>query len=171
MEKKIITPKTKIAELLESYPKLEQKIIDYAPAFKKLKNPVLRKTIAKITTLQQAAAIANISVENLINRLRKEVGQDLISGQDDAKYNEKKPGWFNEKNVSEKFDAGEMLNAGEHPVNQVMADLNSMKSKEIYELRAPFLPAPLIDKASSIGFEHWVANKESGKYLIYFYKN
>lgn len=43
MEKLIITPKTKIYDLLESYPHLEAVLIATAPQFKKLKNPVLRK--------------------------------------------------------------------------------------------------------------------------------
>jgi hypothetical protein len=49
MENLIISPKTKIYELLEAYPQLEETLIALAPPFKKLKNPVLRKTIAKIT--------------------------------------------------------------------------------------------------------------------------
>ncbi|WP_297095775.1 DUF1858 domain-containing protein [uncultured Draconibacterium sp.] len=57
MEKLIITPKTKIFDLLEAYPQLEDVLIRAAPPFKKLRNPVLRKTITKITTLSQAATI------------------------------------------------------------------------------------------------------------------
>ena len=47
----IITPKTKVLELIETYPELEDVLIEYAPAFKNLKNPVLRRTVAKIATL------------------------------------------------------------------------------------------------------------------------
>ncbi len=57
MEKLIITPKTKIYDLLESYPELEDVLLSSAPEFKKLKNPVLRKTIARITNIGQAATI------------------------------------------------------------------------------------------------------------------
>ncbi len=34
-------------------------------AFKKLKNPVLKRTVAKIATLQQAATVGNVKVEDL----------------------------------------------------------------------------------------------------------
>jgi len=44
----IITPKTKVLQLIEGYPKLEDILIGYVPAFEKLQNPVLRKTVAKI---------------------------------------------------------------------------------------------------------------------------
>jgi len=43
----IITPQIKVAELLETYPQLEEVLIDLSPTFKKLKNPVLRRTIAR----------------------------------------------------------------------------------------------------------------------------
>jgi hypothetical protein len=64
-----------------------------------------------------------------------------------------------------------MLAAGEHPVKQVIADLNHLKIGKIYELKAPFLTAPLIDKAtSSLGLKHWVEQKSDGEFFIYFNK-
>ncbi len=166
--KLIITPKTKILQLIETYPQLEEVLIEYAPAFKKLKNPVLRKTIARITTLQQAAAIGNVKVEDMINRLRKEVGQDKVTDSTTAGYNYSKPEWFSEDLIETEFNAVEMLARGEHPVNQVMADLNNMDEGKIYKLIAPFLPAPLIDKASSLNCQHWVDKKAEDEFYIYF---
>lgn len=170
MSELIITPKTKVLELIEAYPQLEDILIDYAPAFKKLKNPVLRKTVARIATLQQAAAVGHVKVEDLINRLRSEVGQDLFSGQSSVAYNTVKPGWFSEDSIDEGLDAREMLAAGEQPVNQVIADLNGMAGGKIYKLIAPFLPAPLIDKATSLNIRHWVDKINDEEFFIYFYK-
>src|SRR5690606_19201848 len=92
----IISPKTKVLQLIETWPQLESVLIDYVPAFSKLKNPVLRKTVAKIATLQQAAAIGNVKVEDLINRLRKEVGQDLPGETQGIGYNISRPWWMDE---------------------------------------------------------------------------
>lgn len=170
MNELIITPRTKVLELIEAYPQLEDILIQYAPAFKKLKNPVLRKTVAKIATLQQAAAIGNVNVEDLINRLRKEVGQDLFSGAVTTGYTTRRPDWFDENLVGAEFNAKEMLAAGEQPVNQVMADLNNMAEGEIYRLIAPFLPAPVVDKATSLGIEHWIEKLGDEEFNIYFHK-
>jgi len=164
----IITPKTKVLQLIEAYPKLEEVLIGFVPAFKKLNNPVLRKTVAKIATLQQAAAIGNVKVEVLINVLRKEVGQDILSLDGDSTYNNQKPNWFDETKISKELDISEMLAAGEHPVNQVIADLRSLSVDSIYKIRAPFIPAPLIDKATSLGFAHWVDQQRDEKFLVYF---
>src|SRR4030042_5540134 len=100
----IITPKTKVLQPTEAYPQLEDVLIGYVPAFKKLKNPILRNTVAKIATLQQAAAVGNVKIEDLINRLRKEVGQDLISGTEDTVYTISKPDWFSESKIVNELD-------------------------------------------------------------------
>ena len=71
-DKLIINPKTKVLQLIESYPELEKLIIEYLPAYGKLKDPKIRKTVAKVATLQQAASIGKVKVEELINHLRKE---------------------------------------------------------------------------------------------------
>jgi hypothetical protein len=68
------------------------------------------------------------------------------------------------------LDAREMLAAGEHPVNQVMADLKQLPARKIYKLEAPFLPAPLIDKATSMEIEHWVNEISEAEFEVYFYK-
>ncbi len=166
----MITPKTKVLQLIEAYPQLEDVLIDYVPAFKKLKNPILRKTVAKVATLQQAAAVGNVKIEDLINRLRKEVGQDAFSGGESGSYQTAKPDWFAETKITRELDVREMLSKGEHPVNQVMADLNGMPAGSIYKLTAPFLTAPLIDKAASIGVKHWVKKENEELFYIYFYK-
>lgn len=169
-ENLIITPKTKISQLINTYPQLEDVLIEYVPTFEKLKNPILRKTIAKITTLQQAAAVGNVRVEDIINRLRQEIGQDLYSDSVDIGYNVKKPQWFSEELIVTEFNAKDMLERGEHPVNQVIADLNNMDNGKIYKLITPFLPAPLIDKALSLKVQHWVEKISDDDFNIYFYK-
>jgi hypothetical protein len=170
-EQLIITPKTKVLELIETYPKLEDVLIRYVPAFSKLKNPLLRRTVAKIATLQQAASIGNVKTGDLINLLRKEVGQELLNNSDDTTYNTIKPSWYNETFIEKEFDIREMLAAGEQPVNQVISDLNQLNKGKIYKLSSPFLPAPLIDKATSLKIEHWVSKDTENLVLVYFYKS
>jgi len=166
----MITPQSKILQVIEEYPQLEDVLIAYVPAFKKLKNPVLRNTVAKITTMQQVASIGDVDVGDLINLLRKEVGQELTTINVNNVYNLIQPDWFAEDLVELELDAREMLSGGEQPVNQVMADLKDMAGGKIYKLIVPFLPAPLIDKATSMQFDHWVNKEDDELFIIYFYK-
>ena len=48
-----------------------------------------------------------------------------------------------------------------------LADLQALPPDSIYKLVAPFLPAPLVDKASSLGLSHWVV-QDGQAFVIYF---
>jgi hypothetical protein len=169
--KLLITPKSKVLEVIEAYPQLEKVLIDYVPAFEKLKNPLLRKTIGRIATLQQAATIGNVKVENLINHLRREVGQEILNDQtENLHYNTQKPKWFDENKIIKETDIRTMLQSGEQPVHIILSDLNTISSEQIYKVIAPFLPAPLIDKSLSLEIQHWIDKKSDELFYVYFYK-
>lgn len=172
MDKLIITPKTKIFDLLEAYPQLEDVLISSAPQFKKLKNPVLRKTIARVTNISQAAIIAGLNVEELVNRLRKEAGQENISDISDEgmEFNTAQPGWFNQDLIADTIDIREMLHEGEQPVHEVLSALKKMGDNKILKIIAPFIPAPLIEKSLSMGYQHWLDKKSTEEFHVYFKK-
>jgi hypothetical protein len=72
--------------------------------------------------------------------------------------------------VAAELDARGTLEAGEQPINRVIAELQALDKGEIYRLIAPFLPAPLVDKASSLDFSHWVTQGDGEEFVIYFCK-
>jgi hypothetical protein len=67
----------KVGELLEAYPDLEATLIGLAPEFAKLRNPILRRTVAKVATLHQAARIGGLDVRELVRTLRAAAGQPV----------------------------------------------------------------------------------------------
>ena len=82
--------------------------------------------------------------------------------------NTTKPDWYDEHRIMNSLDIRSLLNAGEHPVNQVIAYLNKLKTDDIYQVIAPFIPAPLIDKATSLNIAHWIDKKGEELYHGYF---
>lgn len=162
-----ITPETKIGELLKEYPHLEETLVECAPAFSKLRNPVLRRTVARVTSLRQAAKVGGISLEMLINTLRSAAGFDMISvndndGSDDTGER------FDLTNISITYDARSDIDNGVQPVGKVLNELKYLKSGEVYELITPFVPAPLIDMAKEKGFRTMHREVESGIVKTYF---
>lgn len=103
--------------------------------------------------------------------MRKEVGQDLLQESEDVNYNVKRPEWFDEEKIDAELDAAEMLENAEQPVNQVITDLKKLPDGKIYKLKAPFVPAPIIDKATSLNFQHWVDKKSTDEVAVYFMKS
>ncbi len=172
MSKLIITPRTKLYDLLESYPSLEDVLIASAPQFKKLRNPVLRKTITRVTSLSQAAVIGGLNVEELVNKLRAEVGQSSIDTSDDehSYYITDCPDWYSSEYVVNTIDIREMLHKGEQPVYEVLSELKKLKDKEILKVIAPFIPAPLLDKSLSLEYRHWLDKISDSEFLVYLKK-
>ena len=165
----LITPKTRVGELLDSYPELEQVLMELSPASKKLKNPVLRKTVAKVATLQQAASLGNIPVTEVINTLRSEVGQQLFEGEvsgNDINY--EAPGWFDPGKVKVSFDASPLIESGQNPMQEVFTHLEQCKAGEIFLLTTPFVPAPIIELISKRGYAHYCMATDQEQCNTYF---
>jgi hypothetical protein len=158
-----ISPKTKVGELLENFPKLEAVLIEMSPAFKKLKNPVLRKTVAKVATLQQIAVVGGLKVDDVVNRLRKEVGQsEGSSGSEDSdNLTAFPPDWFETARIIKSYDASPVINSGGSPMNEILVETKGLNSGEIFELKTPFIPAPIIEMLKTRGFKVYIMRKES----------
>ena len=68
-----ITPKTTVHTLLKEYPFLLEYLAAYHPEFGKLTNPVLRRTMGRMATLDKAAQMANVPLNQLMNDVAGEV--------------------------------------------------------------------------------------------------
>lgn len=158
----IISPKSKVGELLDTFPYLESVLMEMSPAFEKLKNPILRKTVARVATLQQIAVVGGLSVDTIVNRLRKEAGQDSMEevSNTSAYLSETPPEWFDEKNIVKRFDASPLINSGGSPMNEILHEANNLKQEEIFEVITPFVPAPIIDILTGKNFRVWCEKHE-----------
>ncbi|HEU6437248.1 MAG TPA: DUF438 domain-containing protein [Nitratidesulfovibrio sp.] len=68
-----LAPSTSIHELISEHPYIIDVLADFAPAFAKLKNPLLRNTLGRVATLQQAADIAGLEVNGLMLHIARGV--------------------------------------------------------------------------------------------------
>ena len=62
-----LTPKTTVHTLLKEYPFLLDFLAEYHPEFKKLTNPVLRRTVGRMATLDTVAEQGNVPLNQLID--------------------------------------------------------------------------------------------------------
>lgn len=163
-----ITPDTRVSQLLESFPQLEAVLLEMSPAFAKLKNPVLRNTVARVATLRQIAQVGNIPLAALINQLRHAAGMKSQDFVETEATEQRAPDWFHKDRVVKTLDARPILEAGGHPVGQVLQEIKDLQDREIYQLITPFLPAPLIDKVKSQGFLAWTISGGENLFRNYF---
>jgi TusA-related sulfurtransferase len=165
----MINPETKVGAVLEAYPEAEAALIDIAPQFKALKNPVLRRTVAKVATLEQAARVAGLSTKDLVQSLRNALGVDggAVDG-DSASVpgDEEIPDWVH-LDANPAIDAGVLLDSGETPVGVVSKALAEMATGDVLVIGAPFQPAPLIDALRGRGHEVVSMADEGGAWKIW----
>lgn len=165
-----ITPKTKVGEILDAYPELELVLFRLSPSFEKLRNPVLRKTVARVATLQQVAMVGGLEVSELVNALRKEAGQaTLVPDTDVSATTSDPPEWFREDQIVKVFDATEIINSGESPMAEVLKLSGNLRPGEILELRTPFVPEPLKGLLNEKGFRVFTGKKPDS-FSSYIYR-
>ena len=166
-----ITPQTRIGEFLDNYPEHEELLISLSPAFQKLRNPVLRRTIGRVATIQQVAVVGNIPLATIINSLREAAGQNQTNEIMNSNNNlQEQPSWFNAASISEMLDAREMLQAGQHPLADVLARTSALQAGQIFELITPFTPMPLIEKVTDKGCNAYVQTVSDSEVHTYFCK-
>ena len=165
-----ITPSTSIGDLLEHYPELEDVLIDIAPPFKKLKNPFLRKSVAKVASLRQAAAVAGLSPGDLVNTLRAAVGQAPMTVEGSTSYFTSRPDWFESGKIVAVIDERLAGNPDEMPLKRVTQEATRLREGELLELITGFVPAPGIDIMKAKGFRVWSVQEPSGVIRTYFSK-
>ncbi len=166
-----ITPEITVHNLLETYPELEEVLIGIAPPFKKLKNPFLRKTVAKIATIKHIASVGGVQLDSLIAQLRTAVGQSVTTeSYEDQIYFEDKPEWFNESKITLRMDESKVVDKNKMTLTIIVHEAKNVNAGEIIELTTSFLPAPGIDILKSKGYLTWTLKESDSIIKSYFLK-
>ena len=167
-----INPSVTVHELLEAYPELEEVLIDIAPPFKKLKNPFLRRSVAKVATLKHIASVGGIPLDELITQIREAVGQPVISeSYEDQDCFGEQPDWFSPDKVALSIDEDKVEDKDKMTFVIILKEAKNIKKGEIIELVTSFLPAPGIDILKSKGYSVWTRKESDDLIRSYFLKN
>lgn len=166
-----ITLETKIADLLNDYEDMKNILIKINPKFKKLNNPVLRRTLAKIAGVKQAAVVGGMDPIDLLNQLRSAVGQtpllqDTITKEDE---NLKTPAWT-KTNPKTTLNANELLNKEKNPLAQAHKILKKFDKDDILAIEADFKPQPLIEEFIKSGYEVYCQEIDQNNFITYVRK-
>jgi hypothetical protein len=166
-----VTPDSKLGELLERWPELQEVLVQMSPHFRALQNPVLRRTVAKIATLRQVSQVSGVALGLLVERIRGAVGLaggpscGAVAATPEAA---PRPSWAVAAAVSRTFDARAAIESGDHPLPAVMRSLAGLGVGQVYELVTPFVPAPLVDLARGKGFLAYSVEEAEGLVRTYF---
>lgn len=162
-----ITPATKVAELIESWPELEEVLVAQAPAFRRLRNPVLRRTVARVATLEQAAGVGGVPVRELVAALRRAAGLDEAAASAETAAEgagEAPPEWLVAGRVTSTLDADALLDAGEVPLGRVNQQARALGAFELLRIDSGFRPVPLLEALVKQGYRCYVRERAPGRF-------
>jgi hypothetical protein len=169
-----ITPETRIAELLDAYPQLEKVLIRQSSHFKALQNPILRKTVAKVATLEKASQMSGIPVRRLVAVLREAAGlpgepgaADLGPETEPAVLDPVAPDWFDQGKVALTIDADDLLAKGEVPLPRINRAVSELPSGALLCVKSAFRPAPLLEALHKAGHRTYVTKASPDAFHTY----
>ncbi len=168
---KEITLETKIADLLNDYEGMKDILIKINPKFKKLNNPVLRRTLAKIAGVKQAAVVGGMDPEDLLNQLRVAVGQKPVKshGEKEDHVVEVRPDWISSE-AKTSLNANEMLDREKNPLAEANKILKKLETGDILTIVSDFRPEPLIEAFEKAGHTVYCDAKADDRFVTYVKK-
>jgi uncharacterized protein (DUF2249 family) len=179
----VITPSDRVAAVLRTDERLVEVFASAAPALERLRNPAMRRTMARLVTVAQAAKIAGLDPQELVARLNAAAGsgdEAVPSADTNEPVEEQKmsavesdipaalSGLPAERLVD--LDVREDLRRGEEPFSRIMAAKAALKPGEVLRLRATFDPVPLYHVMGKQGYEHWTEQLGEDDWRVWFHR-
>ncbi len=171
-----ITADWKISEVLQAHPELLDVLIETAPEFKKLRNPLLRKVQSRLVTVQQAAQIAGLDPAFLVRTLNSAAGLAVPDVRPalapvGAAQSSAEPPWVGSANIVEELDVRPFQQRGEEPFSAIMGATRNVPHGAAFRLRNTFEPTPLYEVLRQRGFEHWSRQLGDDDWEILFFNS
>ncbi|WP_243302167.1 DUF1858 domain-containing protein [Geothrix oryzisoli] len=167
-----ITPETKIGDFLAAHPDQQEALIARVPEFARLRNPILRRTVAKLATVEHAARMAGLPTAELVRFLRELAGEagEVPTAPGPAPVAGPRPDWARPSSVRSTLDADALLATGDHPLARVRRVLATLAPGEALQLLSPFRPEPLLDQFRQEGTPCWCEAEGTGRFRTWILK-
>lgn len=178
---------TKIRDVLAyDEEKMISRLTLFSPAFERLRQPVLRRAMGGRVTVEQAAKVGRVPLNELLYVLNLAVGEDeaevsaeLFAGEwEDYQYPETDPPKRPVEIVGVPDDDQRVIfvdllpdhERGNDPMLSIAVGLQRLRGRRrILLLRHPFDPVPLRELFARKGFASWAEERKPGEWFIYFY--
>lgn len=167
----IITSKTKISALIKANTKTIDAIAEINKHFRKLRNPILRRTLAKRVTIKDAAKIGGVTVDVFMDKL---VNIGFTVGTEETDIFTKKENTpmafiIAEENTID-LDVRPNIEAGNDPFQVIMAAIKALPDGSTLKIINSFEPIPLINVLKGKGYLSKTERPSHGVVHTYFQK-
>ena len=166
-----VTAATKISKILKEKPEAIDVIAGINANFKKLQNPILRRSLATRVSVRDAARIGKVPVEQFLKALEG-IGFEVEypTGEAPVEKMHIMPPDFSGREIVE-LDVRPIIAQGKDPFGYINKVAKNIKPEQILLIINDFEPIPLIDYLIGKNFVHWMKQDDEGNYLTYFKLN
>jgi uncharacterized protein (DUF2249 family) len=171
----VIHPTDRVADVIERDEGLIDVFASASPAFERLRNPALRRVMARLVTVEQAARIAGVDAAELVARLNGHRGPHVPTRPPDAPASaDAAPATVAAEvewdGPTIELDVREELRAGREPFSRIMAAKAKVPEGGTLKLRAIFEPVPLYAVLSKQGFEYRTEKLADDDWIVRFHR-
>lgn len=169
----MISRDTKVGKMLKEHPQTIEVLLETSEHFRKLQNPLLRKTLAPRVTIEQASKIAGINLSELLQKLNKKIGANMPivaapSAAPQSSPAAKRPEILNKLQPVE-LDVRPILQGGTDPLKTILLAIEQLAPNQYLQLINSFEPIPLYTVLGKRGFDHFTEFID-GTFHVYFYR-
>lgn len=177
----VIRADERVADVLRRDEHLVEVFAAAAPAFERLRNPLMRRTMARLVTVEQAARIGGLEPEALLSRLNAALGDAEASPS--AAQTPPEAVWASDRADAMPpalrawaaadivdLDVRDDLRNGIEPFSRIMSARRALAPGQLLRLRAIFEPVPLYAVMAKQGLEHWTERLADDDWRVWFYE-
>jgi uncharacterized protein (DUF2249 family) len=169
----MISRDTKVGKMLKEHPQTLEVLLAASPHFSKLKNPLLRNTLAPRVSIEQAAKIAGVHLSELLQTLNHTIGATMKIDESGSVSShpgpaEPRPNILDELHAVE-LDVRPILQGGVDPLKTILKAVEQLGPNEYLRLVNSFEPIPLYAVLGKRGFDHFTEHRD-GIFQVHFFR-
>jgi len=174
-----IVASDRVSDVLARDESLKEVFIQAAPQLAKLRNPAMRRVMARLVTIEQVARMAGLSCDDLLQDLNAAlgVGRDAsppapARRSDEHTARQPRDTAARPPGATEVIlDVRDDLRAGREPFSAIMATIANLATDDVVHLRTIFEPLPLYAVLEKRGFVHESQAHADDDWSVWFWRD
>lgn len=172
----------RVSDVLARDESLVEVFVRLGPQFSKLRNRAMRRVMARLVTVEQAARMAGVSAVDLLRDLNSAIGSAPRDAPADSAASVGRGGVDAEPGGSDmryahpldapvvEIDVRDDLRAGREPFSRIMAAMSALAPSGVVHLRTTFEPIPLYAVMGKRRFLHEAQAHADDDWSIWFWR-
>jgi uncharacterized protein (DUF2249 family) len=169
-ESRPIAPSDRVHDVLARDEALVHVFVRHSPHFEKLRNRSMRRIMARLVTVEQAARIADVPLAALLRDLNDALGLQCGPDEPEGDVGEKNQHAHPQQAPIVELDVRADLRSGREPFSRIMSAVATMGDSDVLLLRTIFEPVPLFAVLQKRGFDHEARATAADDWSVWFWR-